>query len=211
MALTRKFLIDLGIEKEQIQGILDEHGNTVELVKENAKDDAEKQSKKLNDKITNLQEKIDDMPNPDGEDYKQKWEDEVTAHGETKKTMKKTYDDYVAGAESEKTTATKRGKSRQWLIDKGYNSDVVDDFMLDKLDYAKMELDGDTVKGADEYFKPYQEQYAKYTGTVDIKGANVADPPKHKESSYTMEDIKKMSAAEINKNWDKIKPTLQKG
>lgn len=179
MALTRRFLVDLGIEKDLIQGILDEHGNTMELVKEKAKEDAEKQSEKLNDKIAALQEKIDNAPEPpapDGVDWKQKYDDEVAAHSETKKTMKKTYDDYVAGVETEKATTAKREAIRKHLAADGANQKLIG--LLEKeFDLMAVELDGDKVKGWDELSKSVKENYADVFGKTTVEGADVPNPP----------------------------------
>lgn len=98
----------------------------------------------------------------DGDSYKDRLATLEEEYKNYKVSAKKEHDDYVADVEANKEIVAKRGIARKWLIDKKMDSDVADDFMLDKLDYSKMDIDGDSVKDAGEYFKPYQEKYGKY-------------------------------------------------
>ena len=209
MALTRKFLIDLGVEKEQIQSILDEHGETVESVKEKAKEAADLAAGKLQKKIDKLQETVDNIPEPDGEDYKFKYETEVTAHGETKKTMQQTYDDFVAGVNTKETTAAKRDVLRKQLLADGANPKLLD--LLEKgFDLDKIEIDGESVKDWDNVSAPVKKSYADVFTEAGVQGTDTKKPPEGGGKAYTTEQIKSMTPQEINANWDAVKTTLSK-
>lgn len=168
---------------------------------------------KKTDKILELESDIKELQgkSTDADAYKQKLEDLQGKYDTDIANKQKEYDDFKASTESEKILSKKREAAKKLLRDKKVNDDVLDDFILDKLDYESMELDGNDVKDADNYLKSYQELITKYSGNTTIKGAQVATPPANNQSSYTIEDVKKMSAQDINKNWDKIKNTLQKG
>ena len=166
MALTRKFLIDLGVEKEQIQSILDEHGETVESVKEKAKEAADLAAGKLQKKIDKLQETVDNIPEPDSEDYKAKYEDEVAAHGKTKSEY-----------EEKETLSQKRSLAKKTLLDGGVKEDILEDFMLSTLDYDAISLKDGVIKDTDKFIEAQKERYGKYFGEVSEEGAHVDTPP----------------------------------
>jgi len=212
MALTRKFLTDLGIEKEQLQSILDEHGSTVELIKEKAKEDAAKATEKSAAVIADLQEKIDNAPkpDPDGKDWKADYEalkvkydadlaTEKTAHQQTKDT-------YTA----EKVTAEKSALLENTLLEAGANAKYVKkiagDFKLEEIEIA----DG-KIKDFDKKLEAVKPAWSEMFGQVTKTGASVATPPQGSQTVYTMDDIKKMSQKEINENWDNIKTVIEKG
>lgn len=170
MALTRSALREKGItDKEILDFIMEENGIGIEAAKEKAEEATQKAMQKT---IDDLKGQLDSVTktDPNAKDWKTEYD-----------TLKMKYDTDISAKDTEfsnfKSGLTKREKARKWLIDKGMNSDVVDDFMLDKLDYSKMELDGDNVKGADDYFKPYQEQYAKYAAKIKIEGVEPGNPP----------------------------------
>ena len=168
MALTRKFLIDLGIEKDQIQGVLDEHGNTVELIKEKAREDAEKQVEKLNLKIASLREEIDNAPGADGDgsDWKSKYE-----------LLKGEFETFKQDAANKEILSTKRSLAKKALLDSGVTEDILEDFMLSALDYEAINLKDGAINEVDKFVAAQKERYGKYFGEVRVEGAFIANPP----------------------------------
>lgn len=180
--MKRSFLTGLGItDSDTIKQIIDFHQSVVQ----DLKDDLTAVRTDLKTAQTDLKtanKTIEDLKNqePDTDDveaYKQKLEDLQSKYDTDIAAKQKEYDDFKASTESEKILSKKREAARNHLIKKGFKADVVDDFMLDKIDYDAMKIDGDEVKDKDNYFKPYEEKYAKYLGTTETRGAGVATPP----------------------------------
>lgn len=152
MALTRSALREKGItEKEILDYIMDEHGNTVEAAKEKAKETAESTMQKT---IDTLQAKVDSLPAPDGEDWKAKYDAEVTAHTKTKTEH-----------ETEKSTAAKTTKLEGLLVKAGahpkYAAKIAKEFKLDDL-----KDDGDGFKDFDKLVEPVKAEWADMFGTT---------------------------------------------
>ena len=78
---------------------------------------------------------------------------------------------------------------------------------------AALELDGEKIKDTKSLDALVDGTYKGLVSTTQTKGANPANPPANPPAkNYTTADIKNMSAAEINANWDSIKASLnQKG
>lgn len=168
MAVTRKFLIDLGIEKDQIQSILDEHGATVELLKDKAKEDSETLAGKLNEKIASLQDQLDNVPTSDDNEWKAKYEAEVTAHKAT-----------VDGHITEKTNATTDEKVMAHLVETAKMHKSAAKNALKQYDRSIVEFDKDgNIKNADMVTEHFRTDWADFFGTEQSIGAGVATPPK---------------------------------
>ena len=185
MALTRKFLIDIGIEKEQQQSILDEHGNTVELQKEKHAEAVTT----LKTEISGLKEQLAKVPEPDGEDWKAK-------AGELEEQIKTLKADHKVELEAkgkeltdfqDKLATENKAKSardalyRHLKTDGAYDDEDVMTALAGKFDLAAVELEGDagkeTIKGWDELSKPVKEASSRWFGKEEVKGAKVATPP----------------------------------
>ena len=78
---------------------------------------------------------------------------------------------------------------------------------------AALEMDGDKIKDAASLDALVNGAYKALVSTTQKQGANPANPPKNEPATrFTADEIKRMSAAEINKNWDAVKASLsQKG
>ena len=163
--MKRSFLTALGIEKEVMQQILDEHGATVELLKEKANEDFDKRAEKLQKTIDDLQSKVDSI-DPDSGEWKEKHD-----------MLKKEFDDFKAGIETEKTTMSKRTALHAHLKADGANEKLIE-LLESKFDFAKLELEGEKIKGWEDLAKPVKEQFSEVFGTVEERGANPAVPPK---------------------------------
>ena len=78
---------------------------------------------------------------------------------------------------------------------------------------AALVMDGDKIKDTTSLDALIDGAYKSLVYTEHVQGANPATPPANPPAkNYTTADIKNMSAAEINANWDSIKASLnQKG
>lgn len=168
--MKRSFLTALGIEKDIIDQIMSEHGNTVELIKEKAKEDIEKQAEKLQKTIDTLQEKIDSTPKieTDGEDWKAKHD---TLQGE--------FDTYKQTIESEKLTTARRVLAETKLAEAGANPKAIK-FLVKELELDKLKEDG---SNWEELHKPIMEANSDWYGKVETVGAGIATPPANNGSN----------------------------
>lgn len=135
-------------------------------------------SKKTN-KIDELEKELKELQGKavDGDTYKEKFAALEEEYNSYKSASKKEFDDFKSSVETEKAITAKRTAARKALKDLGANDEDLDTFLLDKVDYDKVELDGDKVKDA-KVFEVYKEQYKRYFGDTVTVGANPATPPK---------------------------------
>lgn len=102
-----------------------------------------------------------------------------TAEIETYKTkvatLEEEYKNYKATIENEKTASTKTSALTKALKDSGANEKAIK-LLLKEFDLAKVELDGDNIKKADELINPVKESYADFFGKVETKGVDTGNP-----------------------------------
>lgn len=184
MALTRAALRERGItEKEILDYIMEEHGNTVEAAKEKTKEDTEKAAQKKNDA---LQEQLDSMPKPDseGKDWKAEYETlkastvDKTVHD----TLKSEFDTYKSNVETEKAAAKTDSELSEMLKNAGFNEKSLGDLLNDKRfdrSIAKRGKDGNISNG-EEIVSAVKSlgNWGSHFGTFQTVGAGVATPPK---------------------------------
>lgn len=166
MALTRKFLKDLGVESEAIDSIVEEHRKTVDSLKDDidkltAEVAADKDVKKELDELKKAAEENDS--------YKEKYED-----------TKKKFDEYKQAIAGEKELTKKTDAYRKALKEAGISEKRIDSVIrLAKADgiLDDLEFDGDNIKNHDKVLESIKESYGEYIETKSTAGASVPDPP----------------------------------
>lgn len=118
------------------------------------------------------------------------------------------FDAYKQQVEGEKANATKTSAVRAALKAAGVNRDEFADLLLGKVDLSKVEMDGDKVKDPASLVDPLKSSYAGCFGVVDDKGTPPSNPPSGGGKSYTAAEIRSMTPAQINENWDAIRASL---
>lgn len=118
------------------------------------------------------------------------------------------FDAYKQQVEGEKANATKTSAVRAALKAAGVNRDEFADLLLGKVDLSKVEMDGDKVKDPAALVEPLKSSYAGCFGVVDDKGTPPSNPPSGGGKSYTAAEIRSMTPAQINENWDAIRASL---
>lgn len=156
--MKRSDLLALGLEKDAVDSILELHKADAELWKT--------QKAELDEEIKDIKAKQSEFPPEDGKDWKAEYEAEVKAHKATVETH----------AEA-KTTEAKRKAAREALKKLGANEEDLDIFLLDKVDYVKIEMDGDKLKD-EKALDGYKDTYKRYFGEVKVQGTDPANPPK---------------------------------
>ena len=198
MALTAKMLKGLGLTDEQRESILEAHADTVNEIK------AERDRLKLDaEKMEAVQKELDNLKAMGDGGYKEKYEKEHKA-----------FEDYKADITAKESKAAKEKAVRAYFESKnitGANLDLAMRGCGEEM--AALEMDGEKIKDTKILDALVDGTYKGLVSTTQTKGANPANPPANPPAkNYTTADIKNMSAAEINANWDSIKASLnQKG
>ena len=197
MSLTRKMLKAMGIEEEKIDQIIEAHSETVDSLKadrDSYKEDAEK--------LKDVQKELDDLKAKGDDGWKEKHD-----------RLKDEFDKYKTDVHAKETKAAKEAAYRAILKDANLSEKGIEK-AVKYADWDKIELDTDgKLKGANDHIKAAREEWAEYVTTTTTTGAKTSTPPANNHAkNYTTAEIKNMSAAEINANWDSIKASLnQKG
>ena len=197
MSLTRKMLKAMGIEEEKIDQIIEAHSETVDSLKadrDSYKEDAEK--------LKDVQKELDDLKAKGDDGWKEKHD-----------RLKAEFDQYKNDVQAKETKAAKEDAYRAVLKDANLSEKGIEK-AIKYADWDKIELGEDgKLKGANDHIKAAREEWAEYVTTTTTTGAKTSTPPANNHAkNYTTAEIKSMSAAEINANWDSIKASLnQKG
>ena len=198
MALTRKLLKGMGLTDEQVDTIIEAHTDTVDGLKADVskyKSDAEK--------LAGVEKELNDLKAMGDGGYKEKYEKEH-----------KDFEDYKADITAKESKAAKEKAVRAYFESKNITGSNLDLAMRGcGEEMAALEMDGDKIKDTKSLDALVDGTYKGLVSTTQTKGANPANPPANPPAkNYTTADIKNMSAAEINANWDSIKASLnQKG
>ena len=198
MSLTRRALKAMGIDEEKIDEIISMHSETVDGLKADVskyKADAEK--------LPSVQKQLDDLKAAGDNGYQEKYEKEHKA-----------FEDFKANVAAKESKAAKEKAVRAYFESKnitGANLDLAMRGCGEEM--AALEMDGEKIKDTKSLDALVDGTYKGLVSTTQTKGANPANPPANPPAkNYTTADIKNMSAAEINANWDSIKASLnQKG
>ena len=198
MALTRKLLKGMGLTDEQVDTIIEAHTDTVDGLKADVskyKSDAEK--------LAGVEKELNDLKAIGDGGYKDKYEKEHKA-----------FEDYKADVTAKESKAAKEKAVRAYFESKNITGSNLDLAMRGcGEEMAALEMDGDKIKDTKSLDALVDGTYKGLVSNTQVKGANPANPPANPPAkNYTTADIKNMSAAEINANWDSIKASLnQKG
>jgi hypothetical protein len=180
----------MGLTEEQIETIVSEHAETVDGLKgEIARYKQEAQQ---------AQEAKEPAPNPQESEWKTKAED-----WESK---------YNALLEENKNKATHEAKEKAYrdllkeigVSEKRLNS------VLRVSDIDALNLVDGKLVDADALANTAKAEWADFIVQESTSGANTQTPPATNPArTYTADDIRKMTPAEINQNWDAIKTSLK--
>lgn len=198
MALTRKLLKGMGLTDEQVDTIIEAHTDTVDGLKADVskyKSDAEK--------LAGVEKELNDLKAMGDGGYKEKYEKEHIA-----------FEDYKADVTAKESKAAKEKAVRAYFESKNITGSNLDLAMRGcGEEMAALVMDGDKIKDTASLDALIDGAYKSLVYTEHVQGANPANPPANPPAkNYTTADIKNMSAAEINANWDSIKASLnQKG
>ena len=194
MALTRKLLKGMGLTDEQVDTIIEAHTDTVDGLKEQVKTykaDAEK--------LPSVQKELDDLKAAGDGGFKEKFEKEHSDFENFKKTI-----------QEKETKAAKESAAKAFFESKGITGNSLEIAMRgSSAEIAALDLDGEKIKDSSALDALVNGTFKALVSTTTTKGANIPNPPvTTPNKAYSADDIRKMSPAEINKNWDSIKASL---
>lgn len=195
MALTRKFLKALGIEDDKIDEIVAAHGETVTALK--AEIDEAKQGASGLDAITKERDR-----------YKADLEALQKTSGDAAKVQAE-YDAYKAQVEKDKTAAQKGAALDAVLKEAGVERESFRAQLRKGWDMDSVELEDGKVKDKAALISRIKADYPDFIGTVNTEGTKPLTPPPGGSKTYTREQLKGLSAEEINANWGAVQAALK--
>ena len=194
MSLTRKLLKGMGLTDEQVDTIIEAHTDTVDGLKEQVNTYRE-----AAEKLPNVQKELDDLKAAGDGGFKEKFEKEHSDFENFKKTI-----------QEKETKAAKESAAKAFFESKGITGNSLEIAMRgSSAEIAALDLDGEKIKDSSALDALVNGTFKALVSTTTTKGANIPNPPvTTPNKAYSADDIRKMSPAEINKNWDSIKASL---
>ena len=194
MSLTRKLLKGMGLTDEQVDTIIEAHTDTVDGLKADIskyKGDAEK--------LPTVQKELDELKAAGDGGFKEKFEKEHSDFENFKKTI-----------QEKETKAAKDSAAKAFFESKGITGNSLEIAMRgSSAEIAALDLEGEKIKDSSALDALVNGTFKALVSTTTTKGANIPNPPvTTPNKAYSADDIRKMSPAEINKNWDSIKASL---
>ena len=209
--MNRKFLANLGITDDELIGkILNAHQGVAQPLK----DDIDTLKSDLAAARADLKKAQE--PPEGATDWEKKYNEEASAHAATKEAMQKAVGDEIAahkatkdGYAAEKDAADIDQKVSAALKAAGMNEKAIPKALkLYDRSMVKRDKEG-AISNADKVVEHFKGEWGDFFSETKTIGADVGTPPiNNPTGSYTKADIERMSAAEINANWDQIKPVL---
>ena len=174
MALTRKLLKGMGLTDEQVDTIIEAHGDTVDGLKEDIqryKSDAEK--------LPGVQKELDDLKKDNGDDFKARYEKE-----------KQDFQAYKDGIAKKEAAAAKEKAARAYFESKGIPAKSMGLVIRGaKGEIESLELDGEKIKDASALDSLLDGDYKGLIGRVNESGTNTQNPPETSGSKMSKEQI----------------------
>lgn len=194
MALTRKLLQSMGLTDEQVSAIIENHSETVEGLK--AERDQHKAAAEAAQSAARERDEL------------RKQVEALQASGGDAAKVQADFDAYRQQVETEKANAAKSAAVRKTLKDSGVAREEFLELLLGKVDLSKVEMEGEAIKDAAALVDPLKTSYSGCFAQELTGGTPPIDPPAGGNKTYTRDQLRQMSPAEINRNWDAIKGNL---
>lgn len=174
MALTRKYLKSIGLNEDQIEGVIEEHTSVTNDLKEKIKTlqtDAEK--------LPTVQKELDDLKAQGDGGYKEKYEAEAKAHREYKQQV-----------EGEKKAALDEADVMAICKEAGIARESSLRLIVKDFDRSKIERGEDgKITNRAKLVEAVKTDYADFVGTPGKDGTPPVAPPTGSGSGMTREQI----------------------
>lgn len=123
--------------------------------------------------------------------------------------LEKEYNEYKQGVETKENNKIKSDTILSKLKKEGAKESVLN-LLLKEFNLERIKVENGEVENWESLVKPVKETYSDLFGTTTIVGNPPATPQTgFSDKKFTLDNIKKMSASEIAKNYDKIQKDLK--
>ena len=162
MALTRKLLKGMGLTDEQVDTIIEAHGDTVDGLKNDIQ-----RYKADADKLPGVQKELDDLKKDNGNDFKARYEKE-----------KQDFQAYKNGIAKKEAAAAKEKAARAYFESKGIPAKSMGLVIRGaKGEIEGLELDGEKIKDASALDSLLDGDYKGLIGRSKKTGTETETPP----------------------------------
>lgn len=193
MALTRKLLKSMGLTDEQVDSVIEAHSETVDGLK------ADRDKYKADsENLASVSKELESLKESGG-DWKTKFEKE---HSD--------FESFKTATAEKETNAMKQNAFKKILRDAGISENRFDS-ILRVTDLSKIDIDKDgNFVDSTSVTERVKAEWSDFIVQKSSEGVATAVGNQTKTTTYSRDDISKMSASEINANWDAIKASLGK-
>lgn len=196
MALTRNLLKSIGLNDEQISAVIENHMETVEGLK--AERDSNKEAaaslSQAQAEVTRLTGELEQAKKNTGDAAR----------------VQADFDAYRQQVEAERSAAMNESDLLAIAQEAGIQRESFRRMAVKTFDAQRIKRgENNTIANRDELLAAMKADYPDFIATEpQPKGPGPLTPPTEGGKTYTREQIQRMSADEINKNWDAVKTSL---
>lgn len=187
----------MGLEADKVSTIIEAHAETVEGLKsqiETFKEDAQKyaDTQKALDSATKELESL----KATGGDWQKKYD-----------ALSNEYESYKTEQTAKEAQNAKEKAYRELLVGAGVSEKRIPS-ILKVTDFGTLEMENGKFKDQDSLLENIKTEWSDFVTTTQVQGATTPKPINNAPTRYTRDDIAKMSAQEINQNWEAVKASL---
>lgn len=124
--------------------------------------------------------------------------------------VQQAFDDYRAQVEKDRHKAKALELVRLAMIQAGCNEKAID-LLVQSIDPASLQVENGVLTNQDALIAELRGKYAAFFAQPVRVAVPTIQPPIPAGSALTREDLSRMSADEINRNWNAVKGVLAKG
>lgn len=186
MALTRKLLKDMQLEDEKIEQIIAAHVATIEALK-GERDAALTENEELRAQV-----------------------EQLSTANQSAAEVQAAFDAYRTQIESTRQAEKAIEMIRLAMLQAGCNEKAIG-LLIQTIDPSTLEVENGQVKNGEAIIAELRAKHAAFFAQPVRMAAPAVRPPVPTGGALTREDISRMSADEINRNWNAVKGVLAKG
>lgn len=191
MSLTRKLLKELELNDAAIERIIAAHVETVDALRQE-RDSALTRAEQIEASLTE-QEELRTL---------------ALAREQEAAAVRDELTSYRAQVEAEKHAAARRTALSDALTAQGASQQALP-LLLDAITLPEEAWNGDELADASAALQPWHAKYGALFAAKETIPVTRIHPPVSSGGLLTPADVKRMSAADINRNWSAVKNALQ--
>ena len=199
MALTRKFLVAMGIEDAKIEEIINAHTEVTDALKQERDSYKEKaeQFNEVQKQLNKANNKLKEFEDSNGKDS---WQEKYNQAVKDKEQVEKDFNDYKQDIASKEVAAKKKDAYKKLLKEAGISEKRLDAVMKVS-DISKIELDKDgNIKDVDTLTKNVKEEWSDFIVQAGQQGANTANPPANNGGNQSRASVASQRVADFYKS-----------